>query len=247
MTYSKEYYQKNKERYKKLSRRWRKKNRAKCNALKVAWQKKNRDKVNEYKRKWYFKNKEKYLAYQKEYRETHPEFQARQNEKKRIYSKKYQQENPEKVKKAHHEWYMKNRKRLGYKGLFASPGTGWNFVRLKVLARDNCICQVCGGGAREVHHLDGTGSNRLEKEKNNSMDNLITVCHKCHIKLDVIQKGGKFGPGRGKWQEETKRNIEIVELSKKFSQTKISKMYGLTRQRISQIIDNWVKKEAGVL
>lgn len=182
------------------------------------------------------------LAYQKEYRKAHPEFYADQLRKGRIRSRKYWLENSEKVKEQKRKWYMKNRKKLGYKRMYVPSGTGWSTVRLKVLARDNYICQKCGKSAKEVHHLDGTGSNRKRKEMNNGLNNLITVCHKCHVRLDLIQKGTN-GFGKGKWQEEEERNAEIIKLSKKLSQTKISKMFGITRQRVNQII----KKDAGIL
>ena len=162
---------------------------------------------------WRIKNKERFLKYQRE------------------WSKKYREKNKEKIKEYKQELYKKMRKKLGYK--IAPPGTGWETMRLKTLARDDCICRVCGGDGKEVHHLDGSGSNRKAKEMNNGLDNLITVCHRCHIKLDLIEQGNF---GKGKWQEEIERNEEIIELSKKISQTQISKMYDITRQRVNQII-----------
>jgi cytochrome c553 len=31
-----------------------------------------------------------------------------------------------------------------------------------------------------VHHIDGNGKNNIVKEKNNSLENLVTLCLKCH-------------------------------------------------------------------
>lgn len=60
--------------------------------------------------------------------------------------------------------------------------------------RDNHTCQICGkmwmGGRKfDVHHLDCDNKksrqcDNLEREKNN----LITLCHKCHLNLPEHRK-----------------------------------------------------------
>lgn len=180
-----------------------------------------------------------YIEYVKAWRKRNPNKVA-------LYQKRWLEKHREQHKKYANDYYHKNKMRLkcfGYKGTGTSPGKGWSIIRLKVLARDDCICQKCYEEAREVHHKDGTGSNRPEKDKNNSMDNLITVCHRCHMQLEV----GRRVFNNKNWVEDKERNKKIIELSKKYSQVKISKMYGITRQRVNQILNNWAKKEAGVL
>ncbi len=127
--------------------------------------------------------------------------------------------------------------------------TKWNRAKEACLFRDNYTCQICGikkgqirNGKRvkvEVHHLDGTGSNIPAKEMNNNLDNLITVCHQCHIKEELKLKGiDSFSCGEHKLKKE--RNEKIYELFryKSMSQAKISKMFRLTRQRVNQIINS---------
>lgn len=60
--------------------------------------------------------------------------------------------------------------------------------RFKVLKRDKYRCQKCGITNKEhikiynrditIHHIDGN-------KKNNSLDNLITLCLSCHGKEDI--------------------------------------------------------------
>jgi hypothetical protein len=62
----------------------------------------------------------------------------------------------------------------------------------KALLRDNFQCQNCFSkpikGNRknrlDLHHIDGKGSATPTKERNNSLDNLITLCKKCHIEIE---------------------------------------------------------------
>jgi len=79
----------------------------------------------------------------------------------------------------------------------------WDGNWYKSLVRDKFTCQVCGrhlhrsqwkGDTRLlVHHLDGTGEH---ENKNHSMENLMTVCNKCHrlfhAKVNVVFHEGKF-------------------------------------------------------
>lgn len=55
-----------------------------------------------------------------------------------------------------------------------------NILKERVRARDNYTCQICGVQENDyyrkldVHHIDG-------RKKNNSLENLITLCESCHI------------------------------------------------------------------
>lgn len=58
----------------------------------------------------------------------------------------------------------------------------WKEIRNKVYKRDNWHCQICGKHCYkdiQCHHIIA-----WRISKNDSLDNLITVCLKCHRKLD---------------------------------------------------------------
>lgn len=55
--------------------------------------------------------------------------------------------------------------------------------REKTLIRDGYKCSYCNSTDRlHVHHLDGKGLNMVRKNRNNDLDNLITLCNSCHTK-----------------------------------------------------------------
>ncbi len=53
-------------------------------------------------------------------------------------------------------------------------------IRFKVLERDEFKCQRCGYAFLEVHHIDGN-------RENNDLNNLITLCRKCHFEIHAIE------------------------------------------------------------
>ena len=54
-------------------------------------------------------------------------------------------------------------------------------IRLKILKRDNYICQKCFEYGNEVHHID-------YNKDNNKEDNLICLCHRCNCKVNKNRK-----------------------------------------------------------
>lgn len=68
-------------------------------------------------------------------------------------------------------------------------------LREIVLERDNWQCVKCGmnneqhivvfGRSITVDHIDGNGSN--SKNPNNTLNNLQTLCLRCHGKKDVVR------------------------------------------------------------
>ena len=70
-------------------------------------------------------------------------------------------------------------------------GKRWDRIKQAVKERDGFTCQHCrvseadwiieSGQPLQVHHLE-----LYRVSKNNSMDNLITLCNRCHTKADAI-------------------------------------------------------------
>jgi len=57
-------------------------------------------------------------------------------------------------------------------------GCDWKYIKLLVLERDNYQCRVCGKTKRlHIHHKVPY---RISKD--NSLENLITLCMSCHMK-----------------------------------------------------------------
>lgn len=60
-------------------------------------------------------------------------------------------------------------------------------LKERVRVRDNFICQICGipelecKSRLDIHHID-------YNKKNNNIDNLISLCRKCHIKTNYNRK-----------------------------------------------------------
>ena len=55
--------------------------------------------------------------------------------------------------------------------------------RLNALKRDSYKCVICGSTNKiQVHHKDELGRNKPKGIQNHSINNLITLCAKCHIK-----------------------------------------------------------------
>jgi len=50
-------------------------------------------------------------------------------------------------------------------------------LRRSIRERDHYICQICLGEGYSVHHID-------YNKKNCNIDNLITLCHKCHTRTN---------------------------------------------------------------
>lgn len=71
----------------------------------------------------------------------------------------------------------------------SSSGVSLNGNRIRVLERDQFTCQLCRANpTKTIHHIDGSGwdqtRRRPAKGANNTMENLITLCTKCHDCLE---------------------------------------------------------------
>ena len=75
-------------------------------------------------------------------------------------------------------------------GRALSYGSGWKVIKEQVRARDR-VCQHCGktpeesGRALDVHHLQP-----FRFSGDNSLDNLVALCHSCHMRADDHGRAG---------------------------------------------------------
>ena len=87
--------------------------------------------------------------------------------------------------------------RGGYDGYY---GPGWKRMRKLARKRDNYCCVDCGisendlGKQLDVHHIKRFGDFDNTDDAN-ELDNLVCVCHKCHMKREwydwKLKEGGK--------------------------------------------------------
>ena len=72
--------------------------------------------------------------------------------------------------------------------------TGRDFLRECVRIRDNHTCQECrkiwekGKRRLDVHHLDPKKESSREYELSKCFDEMVTLCHKCHLNLHSVRE-----------------------------------------------------------
>jgi len=95
----------------------------------------------------------------------------------------------------------------------------------ELIKRKDKVCQICGSSKNlDVHHIDGNGYPK-SKTPNQNQDNLILLCHACHINLHL----GKV--------KNRATLIEGILYRRERGETfaSIGEYYGMSRQRIHQI------------
>ena len=195
-------------------------------------------------RRWYKKHPGVQALRLKIWREKHPERWKEVMKKSRLKHKKeiaitahkYYLKHKKELSVKYKKWYIEKKLRENPNWIPRSerPSHSWKTIRKKVLKRDHNTCQGCGCKYKlEVHHIDGSGSNKSIDKTNNKMSNLITLCHTCHMEVE-IERVGSFSDG--KWQRDKERDMEIYVRSEMESQSQIARDIGLSRQRVSMII-----------
>lgn len=121
--------------------------------------------------------------YQK-YKETYKQYRKNNRQKMVEIQQAYAKRHPEKIRK----------KNAYYRNLYEYGGN-----KDLVLERDNWQCVVCGmnneqhiiifGVGLTIDHKDGKG--RYSMDKNNSLNNLQTLCLRCHGKKDGLRGNQK--------------------------------------------------------
>lgn len=169
---------------------------------------------------WQRNNKDKTRQYQLRYRAKNKEKIKKQRE---VYNKEYNNKNKDKIRQKQRELY-----RIKHPKVYFVLRKGKLVMRSKALERDNHKCQTCGAKTNIVCYIDGN-------DKNNELMNLKTTCRKCFCLLEFKKHGIKnFSNGACKKQPD--RDKKIIKLSATKSQSEISRMFSLSRQRIHQII-----------
>ncbi len=107
-------------------------------------------------------------------------------------SKKWKEDNKEKNQKTTKAWRGRNMEKIVEYGKEARDRVDYGGNRQRALERDNFECTKCFMSQEQhmilfnksltVDHIDGQG--RYSEVKNNEMDNLQTLCLRCHGKKD---------------------------------------------------------------
>ena len=112
---------------------------------------------------------------------------------------------------------------------------GYSGNREKAILRDGEKCTNCALTREEhrvkyhkditVDHIDGRGTNLPRAERNNSLDNLRTLCLGCHASKDNKQRKITFVQA-----------VNIRHMREELRQVDIAKLYGVSQEYVSQII-----------
>lgn len=108
---------------------------------------------------------------------------ASQKKHKKLAAKKVLRENRQRAKGVHWSRLKKKIANLNYDKFLKSDY--WNAVRLLILKRDCYKCTVCSSVDQlEVHHT----TYKNHKNEHNNLQDLITLCSKCHYEAHCIME-----------------------------------------------------------
>jgi len=146
-----------------------------------------------------------------ENRDRRKEWILKNSEKNRESKRNWNRRNTDKIKIYINNWNIKNPDKKYNTEASHRHRFGGN--RQIVLERDNWQCQECGmnneqhivifGKSLVVHHIDGNGRN--SKKPNNNINNLITLCSRCHGTIEGDSSKG----GNGKWKTNNNKKHQI--------------------------------------
>lgn len=96
------------------------------------------------------------------------------------YFEDYAATNPATIQRDKRKWYLANITPEFQKAIREQRNFGG--LREKCLERDGYKCVKCSAVKQlVVHHKDGNGRPKPEELKNNTLDNLETLCRACHM------------------------------------------------------------------
>jgi 5-methylcytosine-specific restriction endonuclease McrA len=69
----------------------------------------------------------------------------------------------------------------------------WQPIRKQAMIRDGFTCRICGARATEVDHIkELTPDNISDRNISLNINNLQALCHNCHTKKTMEDKGKKI-------------------------------------------------------
>lgn len=159
------------------------------------------EKQKEYYKIYRLKNKDKINLRTKNWKLNHHEIEKERN-------KKYREQNRLKIRersklwerkhRVHHPRVLKTPEEIKQRiSLYSKKWRDKNYfggLKQEVYERDNFECQECGmnneqhivvfGNSLVIHHID-------RNRDNNVLDNLKTLCRRCHIIVHKVNRWGK--------------------------------------------------------
>ena len=153
---------------------WRQNNKARSKELTNRWRKNNPEKVKAITKRHYYKDVEKTRAKKRQWWNDNPEkvreIRKRFEPKRKVYFMKYTRTRNKMIKDKY--------------GLGTGTVSRYGFrLALKIYDKFNRKCSMCGSEYDlTIHHLDHKGRNFENQglKPNNSEDNLVVVCRRCH-------------------------------------------------------------------
>ena len=124
-------------------------------------------------------------------------------------------------------------------------GRTWRKLRVEIIERDGGVCQECGAPGKEVHHR------RMDAPNIDALENLVTLCPKCHRKYHPIPQGtpnryngliGDQRPGALLKQKRIASGLTLADLAKTlgYSASALSSMEN-GRELLSSNVKRWCK------
>jgi hypothetical protein len=203
----KEYWERNKEYFHKLSKIWREKNKAHIKESNKKYREKNKLHLQNYHKKWYQRNKQHQSKWMKEWHQKNPTWRKKYNKK---YYRKHQEEmretakklysgNVDYYKKQHRDWRENNKEKVKamikrfyeknpHKILEYNSKRRLKFPFLiskedyiKILKRDDFRCIYCGEKVSTevpLHHPKRLVLDHIDPNGASSVKNLAVCCWK---------------------------------------------------------------------
>jgi 5-methylcytosine-specific restriction endonuclease McrA len=86
----------------------------------------------------------------------------------------------------------------------------WDLISKAVRLKANDKCELCHADNGENHWFTGSKVvltvHHIDRDKkNNSRQNLIALCQRCHLRLDLEYHHKRFGINKHYWEDKVKQ------------------------------------------